>query len=579
MLTRSDYLLDPTGAGQPAALPVPSQVTLPRVFAAAVARDPQAPAVFVPGPEGTGGQWRTWAQWQADADALAVALAGLGVAPGDVVAVHLPNSWEFLTLHVAAACLGAVTFPLHMAYGGYELGLLARRARPRVLAVPASHRGADIRRSCRRVVDSLPDPCALLVAGGPDDPGEVGRLTRAHRGSRPAPVPVRPDDPLSVMVSSGTSSTRPKLCVHTHAGQLGNAAATAADGAARAADTVLSASPFTHLFGLLSVHLSVVCGGRQALLPAWHGTAVRELAARAGASVLFAVPAQLRDLVAAVAAGPGGGLPRLREVRTGGAPVPADLVARTAAVLGAGVVVQWGMSELGAGTFTRPGDPAGTVAGTIGRPVTGGQAVVVTDDGRWLRAGERPGQTGELWYRSATMFRGYLGDPERTAEAVTPDGWLRTGDLAAWTADGNLEFRGRRTEFLNRGGLKYSAVEVENLLAELPELAQFAILGRTDERLGQRAVLVAAVRPGCELTLPRVTAHLARRGLARYKWPEQLVLVDELPTTPTGKVARARLADLLAGDRAQRDHPPAQAGPPRTGAAATVPACDGCASC
>jgi cyclohexanecarboxylate-CoA ligase len=348
-------------------------------------------------------------------------------------------------------------------------------------------------------------------------------------------VPVEPDDPLTLMTSSGTSSVRPKLCVHTHGGQLGNAAATAADGAARADDTVLSCSPFTHLFGLLAIHLSLVMGGRQALLPHWSVDGLLDVATRARASVLFAVPAQLRDLVAA------GARLRLREVRTGGAPVPADLVTSAGDVLGAGLVVQWGMSEVGAGICTRPGDPVETVATTIGRPVSGALARIVGHDG----VPPPPGEVGELWFKAPTMFRGYLADPERTSEAVTGDGWLRTGDLASWTADGTIAYRGRRTELINRGGVKFSAVEVENLLAELPQLAQFAVVDRPDERLGQRAVLVAALRPGHQLSLDGVTDHLRARGLARYKWPEQLLVVDELPTTPTGKIARVRLKHVI----------------------------------
>lgn len=548
MITGSVYEFDPTGVATGAQLP---NLTFPQVFAAAVRRAPQAPAVFVPAdPAGStaGGRWRTWAEWQQDAQALATGLQELGVGPGDVVALHLPNSWEFLTLHAAAALLGAVTFPLHIAYGGYELGLLLERARPKVLAVPRTHRGKDIGASGRTLVEALADPCVLLVAGPAAHPAappeyEVAELAAAYSGRAPHEVAVFGADPLTLIASSGTSSVRPKICIHTHGGQLGNAAAAAADGGARSNDTLLSGSPFTHLFGLLSIHLSLVIAGRQALLPGWDVDAFLATGARARASVAFAVPAQLRDVLARVA----DGAPpvALREVRTGGAPVPAELVISIRDVLGAAVVVQWGMSEVGAGTFTRPGDSIDTVAGTIGRPVTGAEAMIAGEDGGPLP----PGEVGELWYRSPTMFRGYLGDPERTAEAVTGEGWLRTGDLAAGTADGNFAYRGRRTEFLNRGGLKFSAVEVENLLSELPELAQFAILARDDERLGQRAVLVAAVRPGARLSLETVITHLNGRGLAKYKWPEELLIVDELPTTPTGKIARVRLRQLI-------DNPP-----------------------
>jgi acyl-CoA synthetase (AMP-forming)/AMP-acid ligase II len=553
MISRSAYEFDPTGVPTGAHLP---NLTFPQVFAAAVRRAPQAPAVFVPADPTdvtTSGRWRTWAQWREDAHALASGLQELGVGPGDVVALHLPNSWEFLTLHAAAALLGAVTFPLHIAYGGYELGLLLERARPKVLVVPRTHGGKDTGALGRTLVKALADPCVLLVAGPARDGGqtpptappeyEVAELAAANRGRAPREVAVFGADPLTLIASSGTSSVRPKICIHTHGGQLGNAAAAAADGGARSNDTLLSGSPFTHLFGLLSIHLSLVVGGRQALLSGWDVDAFLATGARARASVAFAVPAQLRDVLARVA----GGAPpvALREVRTGGAPVPAELVISIRDVLGAGVVVQWGMSEVGAGTFTRPGDPIETVTGTIGRPVTGAEAMIAGEDGSPLA----PGEVGELRYRSPTMFRGYLGDPERTAEAVTREGWLRTGDLAAGTEDGNIAYRGRRTEFLNRGGLKFSAVEVENLLSELPELAQFAILARDDERLGQRAVLVAAVRPGARLSLETVITHLNGRGLAKYKWPEELLIVDELPTTPTGKIARVRLRELI-------DNPP-----------------------
>ncbi|MFD0394112.1 hypothetical protein ACFQ3Z_24445 [Streptomyces nogalater] len=142
------------------------------------------------------------------------------------------------------------------------------------------------------------------------------------------------------------------------------------------------------------------------------------------------------------------------------------------------------------------------------------------------------------------MFSGYHRAPEATRAAFTPDGWLRTGDLAALRPDGSVVYRGRADELINRGGLKFSALEVEELLDDLPQLAQHAVVARPDPRLGQRACLVVALRPGTRLTLDDVTGHLAGKGLATYKLPEQLVVVDRLPTTVTGKIARARLRTI-----------------------------------
>lgn len=202
------------------------------------------------------------------------------------------------------------------------------------------------------------------------------------------------------------------------------------------------------------------------------------------------------------------------------------------------------MTEVGAGTYTRPGDSPAGVSGTIGRPCHDGRARIVTADGQ-----EAPvDQVGELQFWSPYLFQGYFGDEEAT-QAAYFDGWLRTGDLASITPDGAVRYHGRRGEVINRGGLKYSAGEVESLLADLLSGQEYAIVARPDERLGQRACLVAMSRASGALTLSMVTEHLSAKGVARYKWPEELILVDALPTTSTGKIARARIAQQLAGGR------------------------------
>ncbi|GAA3289196.1 hypothetical protein GCM10020295_00510 [Streptomyces cinereospinus] len=198
------------------------------------------------------------------------------------------------------------------------------------------------------------------------------------------------------------------------------------------------------------------------------------------------------------------------------------------------------MTEIGAGTYTRPGDPPEATS-TIGRPMSGAEVRVVDREGTPVE----PGTTGELQYRSPYMFHGYHAAPELTRAALTGDGWLRSGDLAALGPDGSVGYRGRSDELINRGGLKFNALEVEELLKDLPQLAQHAVLGRPDPRLGQRSCLVASLREGATgLTLSEVTAHLSAKGLATYKLPEQLVIVDALPTTVTGKIARSRLREL-----------------------------------
>jgi acyl-CoA synthetase (AMP-forming)/AMP-acid ligase II len=536
MITVHDYFLHP---GKRA--PELGGYTLSSVFTETARACGDKPAVF----DGKG--YRSWNEWLQEASTLARALQELGVSKGDVVALHLPNSWEYLTLHVAVALIGAVTFPLHMAYGEHELRVLVERAAASVLVLPSTYAQRDLFSVGQRLLSTLPSLHHLLLIGDShreSDTINVNALLHQWAGASPFPVPVEPDDPFVLLASSGTTSLRPKICMHSHDGLLSNAAAVVSDGEARSEDILISASPFTHLFGLLSIHLSIFSQGQQALLPGWKTERFLELAHQSAATVAFAVPAQLRDVCLYLDTHSDSPRINLREVRTGGAKVSSSLIADVRRVLGAGVIVQWGMSEVGAGTFTRPNDPPTAASTSIGRAVTGAEVRTVNENSNG--GSDLPvGETGDFWYRSPYMFRGYLHDEALSRESVTSDGWLRTGDLASFNADGTVAYQGRRTELINRGGLKFSAVEVESLLVDLVQLNQFAIIARADERLGERSCLVASIRPGYTITLADIIAHLASKGLAKYKWPEELLLVDELPSTPTGKIARARLANLL----------------------------------
>jgi non-ribosomal peptide synthetase component E (peptide arylation enzyme) len=149
-----------------------------------------------------------------------------------------------------------------------------------------------------------------------------------------------------------------------------------------------------------------------------------------------------------------------------------------------------------------------------------------------------------LLYRRADLFRGYLGDAALTAAAFTADGFLRTGDLAALIGDGRVAFRGRTKDLVNRGGMKISAYELEAQLVRLPQIRQLAVVAIPDERLGERVCCVVSLHPGHALALAEVTAHLDAAEVAKYKWPERLLVLDALPTTPSGKVHKAAVREL-----------------------------------
>ncbi|WP_329792566.1 AMP-binding protein [Lentzea sp. DG1S-22] len=479
--------------------PIPSAgerqgLTFPALFAAAAAASPSSVAVT------DGDRSWTWARWRSDADAVAKGLQDRGVEPGDVVAARLPNSWEFLTLHVALARLGAVLLPLHLAHGPADVDALLGLARPVAVV----------------------------------DRDEWTRIRAEGAGGVPRPVAVEPSMPFVALPSSGTTSTRPKICLHSHDGLLSNAAALASTSPLTRDDVVVSASPFSHLFGLHSVHQGLFGGAVVALLPGWDADDFLALADKAAVTALCAVPAQLHDVLSRLGRRT---LPALRTVRTSGAPVPARLVRDLRAAVNAPVLVTWGMSEIGAGTSTRPDDPDEAASSTVGHPLPGAEVRV---------------RNGELQFRSATTFLGYLADPELTRASFTGDGWLRTGDLARLDDDGRVVHLGRTGDLINVGGRKVVAREIEDLLAHR---ARVAVVGVPDERLGEYPCLIT---DDPHLTLDDAVAALGEAGVADYKLPLELVTVDAIPLTPSGKIRRGKLAELVASRTAA----------PRQGAAA-----------
>ncbi|MDT4991686.1 MAG: candicidin polyketide synthase FscA, partial [Actinoplanes sp.] len=529
----SDYAIDPRGHSETRL----GGYTLPAVFGAAVDARPDAVAIT------DGPRTRTWREWKSDVDAITRGLQDLGVEPGDVVAIQLGNSWEYETLHLAVAAAGAVMMPVHLGHGSADVLALLHRVDPAVLVLaPAAMRGTDPQ-TPESLLAAVPSLRAVLVAGDEVEPGarSLNALLDTWVEYEPLPVDVRPDMPLALLPSSGTTSARPKICVHTHDGLLSNTAHVAEEARRAFADAVVIACPLTHLFGLQAMHTALFTSCRQAVLTTWDAERFLKVARVAQPSVVFAVPTQLYDLVAKLQeSGQSAGF-RPYEVRTAGAALPSAAVDRVRAALDTRLVVVWGMSELGTGTRTSADDLADVAARSVGRPTVGAEVRVIGEDGGECRYDE----PGDLQYRSPSMFRGYFREPELTRAAVTGDGWLRTGDRASLGADGLVAFHGRSAELINVGGRKFNATEVQGVLAELPGIGPLAVAAKPDPRLGEIPCLVVTEQAREAVTLSRVTEFLLERGVSDYKIPLELVFLPELPLTPARKLHRRALEELL----------------------------------
>ncbi len=519
-----DCLLDAVGGAEGG-----GGLTLPEVFAQAVRREPRAVALT-----DERGSSHTWEQLAAEVQSVAKGLQQLGVGAGDAVAVQLPNGRDLASVVLAIATVGAVLLPVHVGYGEADAAALLDRVEPTALVCAA---GSTV----LSLVTSGGAPqslrAVLIGAGEVDDAGRtaesvevvsVGELRTEYTGCAAEPVDVRPDWPMLVLPSSGTTSARPKLCLHTHGGLLANTRTLAAEGVDGPA---VIASAMTHMFGLQAFYAALLAGCPVALSGAWDVERFAAAAERTRPGIVFAVPTQLFDLAAR------GGL-ALGHVRTAGAVLPESLAERVRSELKASVSVVWGMSEIGYGTCTGTGAEGSRAEGSVGRAVPGSAVRVVDDSGVEVTAGT----VGQLQYRGVGLFRGYYREPELTATALTPDGWLRTGDMAAVLEDGTVLFHGRSQELINVGGQKFNVAEVEGLLAQVARWEPLAVVAKADVRLGEYPCLVVTG----EVDLAEVAAFLRERGLAQYKIPLEVVRVAALPQTPAGKLDRRALQSQAA---------------------------------
>ncbi|MPY85845.1 MAG: AMP-binding protein, partial [Actinophytocola sp.] len=296
-------------------------------------------------------------------------------------------------------------------------------------------------------------------------------------------------------------------------------------------------SPVGHSTGffwgaLMSAHL----GGTAVYLERWQPELALRVLDEQRITTMIGSPTFLLDVLRTEGAS-ADRVPDLRLVAMAGAPVPRPLVAKARRQLDCAVVPAWGMTEYGIGVSGSPELARERIETTDGRPVPGCQVRVCHAD-----SPADPGEEGDLQIRGPGLFAGYYGRPDFTADALTPDGWFRTGDRAVIEADGHVSLMGRTKDIVIRGGENIPVIEIENLLYTHPAVAEVAVIGVPDERLGERVCAVIAAKPGlAPPDLPTVSEFLLTEGLSKRYLPERLVVLDELPKTMSGKIRKVEL--------------------------------------
>ncbi len=491
----------------------------------------------------------TYREMAAMADRIAVGLVRLGVGRNDVVSAQLPNWWEFTLTYLACSRIGAVMNPLMPIFRERELSFMLNHSRSKVAIVPKRFRGFDYEAMLNGLKGSLPALAQVVVVGGEAD-GQPGAnsfeallsgppweqapdahaiLTRHRPG---------PDDVTQLLYTSGTTG-EPKGVMHTANTLMSNIVPYAQAMRLDDGDVVLMASPMAHQTGFMyGLMMPVMLRATAVLQDIWQPGAALDLIRGEGVTFTMASTVFLTDLAAAVKE-TGRSVPSLRAFLCAGAPIPGPLVEQARAALGAKIVSAWGMTELGAVTLTGLDDDDERAFTTDGCPLPGVEVRVAGDDDAPLP----PGSVGRLLTRSCSGFGGYLHRPH--LNATDADGWFDTGDLASVDAHGYIRISGRSKDVIIRGGENIPVVEIEALLYRHPAIAGVALVAYPDERLGERACAVVALRPGEHLELADIVEFLKSQHVAMQYIPERLWLVDALPVTPAGKIQKFRLRDAL----------------------------------
>ena len=478
------------------------------------------------------------------ADRIAVGLSRLGVGRDDVVAMQLPNWWQFTALYLACSRLGAVVNPLMHIFRERELSFMLKHGEAKVLIVPKVFRGFDHEAMARALQPSLPDLRRIVVVGGggPDDfdalltqpawEQEDDADTLLH-GSRPGP-----DDITQLIYTSGTTG-EPKGVMHSANTVMANIIPYAERLHLTHDDVVLMASPMAHQTGFMyGLVMPVLLRARVVLLDVWNPKTAAELIRTEGVGFTMASTPFLTDLTKTVQE-TGAGVPSLKTFLCAGAPIPGALVEQARQVLGTKIVSAWGMTENGAVTLILPEDDDERAFTTDGCALPGVEVRVIDELGETLA----PGEVGRLVVRACSNFGGYLKRPQWNA--TDADGWFDTGDLAHLDAAGYLRISGRSKDVIIRGGENIPVFEVESLLYKHPAVAQVAIVAYPDERLGERACAVVVPKPGQHLDFAGMVEFLKSHKLAVQYVPERLVLRDAMPATPSGKIQKFKLREML----------------------------------
>lgn len=486
---------------------------------------------------GSGGTY-TYGELVAETTALAKGLRRRGVKRGSVVAIQLPPTAEFVPSFLAVERLGGVVMPLVPSLNRRELALILALGRPTVaisMMAHGRHRPLEIvAQVSRGIFDEQP---TLVVVGQDDPQGPAPEMidwtTLATDEPEDLGPPPEADDLCELAFTSGTTG-EPKGVLHTHNTSLSGIRSTITRQEIGPEDVVHVAIPVGHNFGYFyGVRLGLQAGATVVLQRRWDVDEMLDLSAVHGVTVSAGTPTHLLDLLDAEVRW-GDRLATLRLFTCAGAPLSTSLARRAVTRLPGRLSRAFGMTELGHVTATGPEASPEILYSSEGSPQPEIELRVLDDDSRPLPVGE----DGQIAFRGPFVFVGYVQGHDFSHKSFSDDGFFVTGDVGHVNRDGCLVLTGRAKEIIVRGGEKVPVGEIEHVLRDHPGVREIAIVGMPDRRLGERVVACVELEDDSELTLSDIRDFLEERGVTRAFWPESIEILDALPRSPSGKIAK-----------------------------------------
>ncbi|WP_182378185.1 AMP-binding protein [Nocardioides sp. WS12] len=494
----------------------------------------------------------TYAEFAEHALRLAAGLKRAGLKRGERIAVQLPNWVEFPLLAVAASRIGAILVPIMTIYRGDEVGYVLQHSGASLAVTSGEFKGFDHAAMFAELRTQAPGVRELFVARSDDSP-HGSPLSGLFAEGDLADLEVElgpdssPDDGFLIVYTSGTTS-RPKGCFHSFNTVRSSAAAIAKSLEYTEADVQFGPSPITHSTGLVtSVLLPLLAGAKSYLMESWDPALAHDLIKEHGCTAAVTATPFLQMLMGAYDPAKHDAS-SLRLWVCAGSPIPGSVVEASSKLFaGCQTLSLYGRSENFLTTMCTVNDDASRSASSDGSALDGATIQVVDSDGHEVARGEE----GDISYRGPSHMIEYFRNDEETAALFTPDGFSRSGDLGRMDADGFVRVTGRLKDIVIRGGMNISARELEEHLLAHDDIANVAIVGMPDERLGEKVcAYVIPAAAGTEITLEQLTSYLREHNVATPKLPERIEIVDALPMTATGKVQkhllRADIASKLA---------------------------------